>query len=145
MRKGLPHVPTSGGVAYILIGTGLGPCGVISNNATPVCPSADTHPSIQAYRLHPEASNTLTWWCSAQHSSACLPVEVTKCSKKEKSADVLGQEGVLLCWLKTSPWNLFPALCCSLWLLKIVPYESDVISVFPTTKDWQVCDLGSQI
>lgn len=145
MRKGLPHVPTSGGVTCIWRGTGLGPCGAVSNKATPVPPSVDTHPSVRAYGLHPEAADALTWWCSAQHSSARLPVEVTKCSKKEKSADVPGQEGVLLCWLKTSPWNLLPALCCSLWLLKIVPHESDVISVFPTTKDWQVCDLGSQI
>lgn len=45
-----------------------------------------------------------------------------------------GTRGVSCALAQTSGSNLLPALCHSLWELKIVRHESDVISVFPTTR-----------
>lgn len=78
------------------------------------------------------SASTLTWGCRAQHSSTGCKVAgaVWRPVKQQWSGDKRG----LLRLVQTSGSNLLPALCHSLWELKIVRHESDVISVFPTTR-----------
>lgn len=78
------------------------------------------------------SADTLTCWCRTQHSSTGWEVAraVWRPVKQQWSGDKRG----LLRSVQTSGSDLLPALCHSLWELKIVRHESDVISVFPTTR-----------
>lgn len=78
------------------------------------------------------SANSLTWGRRTQHSSTGCKVAGAMWGpvKQQWTRDKRG----LLRLVQTSGSNLLPALCHSLWELKIVRHESDVISVFPTTR-----------
>lgn len=67
---------------------------------------------------------------SILRQAAKSPVRCEDLSNSRGPGDKRG----LLRLVQTSGSNLLPALCHSLWELKIVRHESDVISVFPTTR-----------